>query len=605
MEHPRPLLRRNDWQCLDGTWKFAFDDAALWQRPADVRYAATIVVPFAPESQRSTIGDTALHSRLWYSHRVSLQGRQPAAGQRLLLHFGAVDYRATVWVNGQRAGEHVGGHSPFTVDVTEWASADAFELTLLAEDDPLDMHKPRGKQDWQPEPHAIWYPRSSGIWRTVWLERVPATHVSRLRWSADVARWQIAFDARIDGDVRGMTLAVTLSVGGALISSDVIALQQQHVSRSISLPDPGIDDAREAWLWSPEHPQLIDARLELRGPDGTVVDAIDSYTAMRSVEVDDARFLLNGRPYALRMVLDQGYWPDSLMTADSAALRADVEHIKRLGFNGARKHQKSEDPRWLYWADRLGLCVWCEMPSAYAFSDATVHALCDEWRALVERDLSHPCVVAWVPINESWGVPALPTQARQVDLVRALYHMTRALDGTRPVIGNDGWEMPCGDIVAIHDYSARPDVLLQRYGDAAAVQHSLQHERPGGGRKLLVAGFDGSQRPTMLTEFGGIACMPEGDVGWGYSQLRTGAELLDRYGQLLQAVHACKGLAGFCYTQLTDTFFEKNGLLDAQRKPKADARALASATRGVEIDEREYAANPFGYSARWLANTKR
>jgi len=602
MDHPRPQLRRASWCSLDGPWQFAYDDKARCSRPAQLRFDRTIEVPYAPESQRSGIGDTGFHPRCWYARTVSLAGLKQRTDDRLLLHFSAVDYKATVWVDGQRAGQHVGGHSPFSIDITELVSPTASEatVTVLAEDDPFDMHKPRGKQDWHPEPHSIWYPRTTGIWRSVWIEAVPAVHIARLRWTPDFSRWLLGFHARVEGARPGMQLQITLTADGALLAQDRTTIFGPDVARDIHLPDPGIDDARADLQWCPEHPQLIDAIVELFDAEGQPLDRVDSYTAMRSVRVEDSRFLLNDRPYELRMVLDQGYWPDSLMTATSEELRADIECIKRLGFNGARKHQKSEDPRWLYWADKLGLCVWAEMPAAYGFSDTTVHALCDEWRALVERDLSHPCIVAWVPTNESWGVPSLPTQPRQVDLVRALYHTTRALDGTRPVVGNDGWEMPCGDIISIHDYTDEPAKLIERYGSREAVRESLRHERPGGGRKLMLGGFECEDRPVMLTEFGGIAPLNEGEDGWGYSLAEPGADFSVRYVELLEAVHECKGLVGFCYTQLTDTFLEKNGLLTPQRLPKADPALIAKATKGKTFKAAEYERNPLGYNKRWL-----
>jgi hypothetical protein len=602
MDHPRPQFRRADWLSLDGPWHFCFDDAKSYSRPQEVRYDRVIEVPYAPEAPLSGIGDTGFHTRCWYARSVHVGPLRKQPGDRLLLHFGAVDYRATVWVDGQRVGQHVGGHSPFTIDLTDCITPGATDLAIavLAEDDPQEMHKPRGKQDWHAEPHSIWYPRTTGIWQSVWIERVPAAYVKRLRWTPEFSRWQMGFATHIEGGRLGMQLGITLSVDGQVLTQDRIALTGSHLARELHLPDPGIDDARADIQWCPEHPQLIDAVIELFDADGLVIDRLESYTAMRSVRVADGQFYLNDRPYELRMVLDQGYWPDGQMTASSGRLRADIEAIRRLGFNGARKHQKSEDPRWLYWADRLGLCVWAEMPSAYGFSDATVHALCDEWRALVERDLSHPCIVAWVPVNESWGVPALPTQPRQVDLVRALYHTTRALDGTRPVVGNDGWEMPCGDILSIHDYTDEPEQLIERYGTREAARESLVHERPGGGRALLLDAFTGHERPIMLTEFGGIAPLHEGEDGWGYSLSEPGAEFADRYVALLAAVHECKGLQGFCYTQLTDTYLEKNGLLTPEREFKADPAVIAKATVGKKFKAAEYDRNPMRYSKRWL-----
>lgn len=600
MDHPRPQFRRADWLSLDGTWQFCFDDSAAIRGPGDLLCDREICVPYAPEAPLSGIADTGFHSRCWYQRRVAVSALRRLSGDRLVLHFGAVDYRATVWIDGRRAGQHVGGHSPFSIDITDEVLNDEIVVTVLAEDDPQDMHKPRGKQDWLPQPHGIWYPRTTGIWRSVWLERVPGVHLSRLRWTPEFSTWCMSLQADVVGARPGMALVITLTIDGQPLTQARMAVSGATVHHTLHLPDAGIDDARHDLQWSPEHPQLLDATVELQDADGHVLDRIDGYTAMRSVRTEGGRFLLNDRPYELRMVLDQGYWPGGQMTATSAELRADIEAMRRMGFNGARKHQKSEDPRWLYWADRLGLCVWAEMPSAYGFSDATVHNLCDEWRALVERDLSHPCVVAWVPVNESWGVPALPTQPRQVDLVHALYHMTRALDGTRPVVGNDGWEMPCGDIVSIHDYTDKPEKLLARYGSRTAVTESLRHERPGGGRALLLDGYTGEGRPVMLTEFGGIAPLHGDEEGWGYSLSEPGADFADRYVELLAAVRRCEGLQGFCYTQLTDTYLEKNGLLTPEREFKVPPAVIAQANIGEDFRAAEYERNPFGYSRRWL-----
>lgn len=294
MEYPRPQLRRTQWQSLDGVWQFAFDDAARWALPADVAFDRHITVPYAPESQRSGIADTGFHPRCWYHRTVELAAA-PAAVQRVLLHFGAVDYEATVWVNGQQVGTHRGGHAPFQLDITAYVQGSSFTLALLAEDDPHDMHKPRGKQDWLPEPHNIWYPRTSGIWRSVWLEVVHSSHLAGLRWTADVAQWQIRLDASIAQAQPGQRLQVTLALDGQTLAQDSFTLQDGHVRRSIHLPDPGIDSARDPWTWSPEHPQLITATLTLLADDGTVLDQVDSYTALRDVKLDAENFVLNNR----------------------------------------------------------------------------------------------------------------------------------------------------------------------------------------------------------------------------------------------------------------------------------------------------------------------
>nr|WP_314546559.1 glycoside hydrolase family 2 TIM barrel-domain containing protein [uncultured Massilia sp.] len=602
MEYPRPQLRRATWRSLDGPWQAMLDDDARLVDPSDVAFDRTIVVPYPPEARASGVHDTGYRRRVWYRRVIQLDpAMAPGPDERLVLHFGAVNYRARVWVNGRFAIEHRGGHSPFSVDVTRFLDGSSVEVAVQADDDPQDMHKPRGKMDWERDPHKIWYPRTSGIWRTVWIEKLPRAHVAQLRWTADVAAWQIRLDADIAHVPEGGMANVTLRLGDRVLVNDRCLLTGPRLSRIFQLPDPGIDDARALWMWSPESPQLIDAEIEIRAPDGTLIDDVRSYTALRTVGVQADRFMLNSRPYYLRMVLDQGYWPDSLMVASSEQLRHDVLLIKRLGFNGVRKHQKSEDPRWLYWCDVLGLCVWGEMPSAYGFSSQTVHGVLEEWKELVERDISHPCIVAWVPTNESWGVPELMNDRRQVDFVRALYYTTRALDGTRPVVGNDGWESPCGDIVCVHDYAQDTNVLLERYGSREAVDHTLTSVQPDG-RRIVIDGFTGAGKPVFLSEFGGIAMMKAEDgPGWGYSVARDGKELLARYQELMAAVHRCRPLSGFCYTQLTDTFLEKNGLLTEYRVPKAPVDALAAATRGPDAGRHDWHLDPLGHTQRWLA----
>ncbi|HEX8612245.1 MAG TPA: glycoside hydrolase family 2 TIM barrel-domain containing protein [Telluria sp.] len=600
MDYPRPQLQRADWLSLDGPWDAMLDDEMAYHEPAEVPFDRTIIVPYPPEAKASGVHDTGFRRRVWYRRVVALDDTlEPDAEERLMLHFGAVNYRARVWINGHFAIQHKGGHSPFSVDVGRFLDGGRVEIVVQSEDDPHDMNKVRGKMDWELDPHSIWYPRTTGIWRTVWMEKVARAHVAKLRWTADVASWQICLAAQVAHVPPGCTVNVVLRLRGKVLVSDRCLLTGNNLSRTFQLPDPGIDDARAHWMWSPESPQLIEAEVSLHGDDGRLYDTVQSYTALRTVGLDGDRFVLNSRPYYLRMVLDQGYWPDSLMVASSEQLRRDVLLIKRLGFNGVRKHQKSEDPRWLYWCDVLGLCVWGEMPSAYGFSSETVHGVMEEWKELVERDIAHPCIVAWVPTNESWGVPELMYDRRQVDFVKAMYHVTHALDGSRPVVGNDGWEMPCGDFVNIHDYHPDPDVLYERYGSREDLANTLEHVRPAR-RRLVIDGFTGLGKPVFLSEFGGIACIEEGSgKGWGYSTVKDGAELLERYQALMETIHRCKPLSGFCYTQLTDTFLEKNGLLTEERQPKAPIEALAQATRGPDARWHDWYVDPLGHSEIW------
>jgi beta-galactosidase/beta-glucuronidase len=593
--YPRPLLQRSAWSSLNGPWHFAIDRSASWQAPDEVVFDRVIQVPFAPETEASGIAEKGYFTACWYRRRFAPPPLAP--GHRLLLHFGAVDYEATVWIGGALAGGHEGGYTPFTIDATNFLrSRDSEEIVVRAVDDPLDLAKPRGKQDWLPEPHSIWYPRTSGIWQTVWLEVVPPSWIASLRWTPNIERWELGLEARIEGPSRrDLWLDVRLRVGSQLLADDSYALVGPELRRRIALSDPGIDDSRNELLWSPDSPTLIHARLRLRGEGGEPIDEALSYTALRSVAVQGERMVLNGRPLALRMVLDQGYWPQTGLTApDEAALRRDVELTRQMGFNGARKHQKIEDPRYLYWADRLGLVVWEEMPSVYRFTTTSVERLARQWLEVLRRDESHPCIVAWVPFNESWGVPNLPETPAERHFVQALYHLTKTVDPTRPVVGNDGWEAVATDIIGIHDYEDDTDRLRRRYESQEVIPHLFRRERPGG-RVLAIEGHPPSGQPIMLTECGGIS-FAEHDTpatSWGYSRAATPEEFRERYTRLLSALRSVPMLAGFCYTQFADTYQENNGLLYADRRPKIALDDIATATRGPrkyrdEVIERQW-----------------
>ena len=577
--YPRPQLQRATWYSLNGQWEFAFDPDGVWQDAGDVEWNDRITVPFSPEAPFSGLGRTDFFRAVWYRRRCELPER--GQSERWILHFGAVDWSATIWINGKYVGEHQGGYTPFSFDITDFVVESACEITVRADDDPQDLAKPRGKQDWQLEPHSIWYPRTTGIWQTVWLEKVPATRIGRLAFTPNLARWEIGTQVWLEGDRRsGLRLGIKLRNGATVLAADTYQIVSGEVHRGIALSDPGIDDSRNELLWSPHAPNLVDVQLELWGDRGELIDQVCSYLALRTVGVQGDRFMLNGRPYLLRMVLDQGYWPGGGLTApDDAALRRDVELAREMGFNGVRKHQKIEDPRYLYWADTLGLAVWEEMPSAYRFTWQSVERLSKEWTAAIERDYSHPCIIAWVPINESWGVPNLPENPRERHYVQALYHLTKTLDPTRPVIGNDGWESVATDIIGIHDYDDQPERLARRYHADEILPRLFKRERPGG-RLLVLEGHGHADLPLMLTEFGGIALVTLGQRTWGYSETSTPEEFARKYERMLEMVRNLALLAGFCYTQFSDTYQEANGLLHADRKPKVPVDRIAAATAG-------------------------
>lgn len=596
-EYPRPQLVRDNWINLNGKWRFTFDDELRYARPEDVaEWTHEINVPFAVETELSGIQDTGFHRAVWYQREFEIMPNN----KRTILHFGAVDYAARVWVNGRLVAEHEGGHTPFQADITGSMKADGKQVvTVFVEDDPADLAKPRGKQDWLLEPHSIWYPRTTGIWQTVWVEQVEDTYIASLRWTPIFETYEIGCEVFAAGHTQQeLFVEVKIWHGDQLLADDYYKLLQGEANRKIALSDPGIDDSRNEILWSPERPTLLDAEVTLRCGD-RVLDRIRSYTALRSVSINRDRFMLNGRPYQLRLVLDQGYWPESFMTAPSDQhLKRDVELVKLMGFNGVRKHQKIEDPRFLYWADKLGLLVWEEMPSAYRFSSRAITRMVREWTEAIQRDYSHPCIIVWVAFNESWGVPNLTLTQAHRNAVEALYHLTRTLDSTRPVIGNDGWEASATDILGIHDYDCDPEKLQARYAVTDPVRTLFDQRRPGG-RILTLDGFPHRGQPIVLTEFGGIAYDPKQNpdadkTTWGYSRAHSSESYLSLYRDLLRVVNETFMFSGFCYTQFTDTFQEANGLLNADRTPKLPLEVISAATRNVTLQRKEVEAEGDG-----------
>lgn len=584
-EHPRPQLTRERWTNLNGPWQFAIDDGDIgrrdgWHRDPTV-FDREIVVPFPPESELSGIVEDGLDI-VWYRRVVRLSGREN--GNRFILHFEAVDYSAEVWINGQHVGGHEGGQTGFGFDITD-ALIDGPEqvIVLRAHDDHRDLEQPRGKQDWMPDPHVIWYRRTTGIWRTVWLEELPERHIASVVWLPTASPGAVDVEVRLAGHTGPeLELELLFSIGGATLARSSHSVTAGVLRATVHLEDQRLHAEPAELCWSPEHPRLIDVVLRLRS-SGELVDEARSYLGLRTVGVDEHAFLLNGRPYFLRLVLEQGYWPKTHLASPSEAdLRREVELIKSLGFNGIRMHQVVADPRFLYWCDRLGLLVWVDAAASYRFSSVSFARTTREWMGIVERDISHPGVVAWVPFNESWGVPLLETSAQQRSAVAAVHHLIKAVDPTRPVLGNDGWEYVVGDLLGIHDYSQDPVPLRERYGDDERVAAAVLRGRAGGRRVAVVDRLGDGQAsiPVVLSEFGGVNVAPTDGTWEGYGSVADTQEFLERLAVLFAEVDERSGLAGFCYTQLTDTLQERNGLLTEDRHPKADSAAIERIVRG-------------------------
>jgi beta-galactosidase/beta-glucuronidase len=588
--YPRPQLMRREWADLSGEWEFGYDDDDVglregWQEGRR-SLAGSITVPFPPESPASGVGDTSFHSVVWYRriidaselHSAGLSEQSPD----LVIHFGAVDFRAEVWANGHLLGSHEGGQTPFSFELPRGLLGGPIALVVRVEDDPADVSQPRGKQDWLEEPHVIWYHRTTGIWQPVWLEAVPSERLTRLNWTPDLTSADVVLQLRLDSrPAQPLWLEADIELDGVELATLRSRLTEPEHRFTFSLPVQANGQGYERLLWSPERPTLLDARLRITDEDGAVVDEVWSYLGLRSVDEHGGSFLLNDRPYLVRSVLGQGYWPESHLAAPSAdALRAEVQLIKDLGFNAVRVHEKAEDPRFLYWTDRLGLLVWGEIGSAFEYSPRAVERTVREWIDVVARDAAHPSIVTWVPVNESWGVQHVSHDPAQLHFIQALFHLTKALDPSRLVVSNDGWEHAASDLFTIHDYTTTGAELAAHYADADAVDALRDGIGPSGRRlNALPGGTNG--KPIMVTEFGGITFAPAADIEtWGYSVVSSAADFEERLTELVSALHASPVLAGFCYTQLTDTLQEANGLVDEHRVPKLPVETIRAIITG-------------------------
>ncbi|WP_038472557.1 glycoside hydrolase family 2 protein [Fimbriimonas ginsengisoli] len=582
-EYPRPQFVRQQWTNLNGEWEFAFDDqetgiAESWfdGRSLDRR----ITVPFPYQSEASGINEKEVHEVVWYARDFDFHPEW--RGQDLLLHFGAVDYASTVWVNGNLVGGNRGGHVPFTFDIAPYLTEGSNRIVVRVEDR-QDPCQPRGKQSVSGKPVGIDYYCTTGIWQTVWLEPVPQVRIERIRVTPDVEESAFKLSVYLHAPAANWTIEADVLEG-----ENVVATLRKNTTNASARLFVRVPDAK---LWSPDTPNLYDLRVRIL-QNGERLDEVESYAGMRSIELRNGEFLLNGEAVYLKMVLDQGYWPESYLAAPSDdALRADVEITKELGFNGSRKHQKVEDPRWLYWCDKLGLLVWGEMANARDWSPEAEEMLLSEWQRVVQRDYNSPAIVSWVPLNESWGVPEIDKgHAAQYAFVERAVNATRFLDPHRPVIDNDGWEhTDVSDVVTIHDYTSSGEEMFAKYAQTAA-GGALPDRTWWDGKLTFAQRGHYRGQPVMLTEVGGFLIRPhwlpadQWDVLYDtYGSVNDTAELLAKYEDLMGAIASLRFVSGFCYTQLTDVEQEINGLLTFDRRPKVPVAEIARINHSLRL----------------------
>lgn len=574
--YPRPQFVRESFLSLNGEWDFRFDplDEGLalgWQNGFE---GQKIQVPFSYESQASRIGRKEACPIVWYARKAALH-RQ--GSNRVILHFEGSDFLTEVWVNGIPIGKHEGGYTRFSFDITS-ALKDGENLIALRIEDDLSTVQPRGKQRWLKDNYDCWYTQATGIWKDVWAEEVSPVRLDSVRLtplydensvevSYELAGWFPSDDQ--------LELETVISFEDFIIYSGKDKVVKDTGSKSISLVHDGIK--WKVRYWCPKSPNLYDVVFRLYR-NGEVVDEVGSYFGLRKVSTDSGRVMLNNMDFYLKMVLDQGYWKDTLLTPpDEDALRYDVSKILEYGYNGVRKHQKTEDERFYYWADVMGLLVWCEAPSFYEFHDRAIRHFTTEWSDIVKQFYNHPSVITWVPFNESWGIPRILCDKKQQAFTEAIYYLTKSLDQTRPVVSNDGWEHTRSDIITFHDYAELGQLLLKHWEDPEgnlAGRHSFNGER------YAFAGSSYEGQPVMISEFGGIAYGKDEDA-WGYGTAEVSESCyLERLSGLTDAMAQLNFICGYCYTQLTDVEQEQNGHMDMAHRDKIDPQKIRNIIGG-------------------------
>ncbi len=600
-EHPRPQFVRDRWLTLNGIWEFERDpgDSGTERGLLGRALVDEILVPFAPESELSGIGDTDFHEAVWYRRRIQIPGEWPG-GDRVLLHCQAIDHDATVWVDGSEVGRHRGGHSSFTLDIT--AALDGrreAELVIRARD-PRHEVLPRGKQaTWFGNTHCN-YTRTTGIWQSVWLESVPSSHLARPRITPDAGRGTFGIDVPVTHGRPGQRVRAVLSDADGQVASDETVVGMTMVP-ALRLAVP--DDRRR--LWCPEDAHLYRLEFSLLDDHGEVLDGLESYAGLRSISIDGHRVLLNGKPVFQRLVLDQQYWPDGLMTAPSdKALVRDIELGMAAGFNGARLHQKVAEERFLHHCDRLGYLLWGEFADWGAsgqgpagHNQGQTPTFVAQWVEVVKRDYSHPSIIGWCPLNETHQF--LHDRFTVLDdVTAAMYWATKGMDRTRPVIDASGYShrVAATDIWDSHDYAQDPQEFARKmsglergepFANTGENTGSATDDAPA--YSLPYAG-----QPYFCSEYGGVWWVPEvareaDDDSWGYGERpATEAEVYGRIEGLTRVLDENPLMFGYCYTQLTDVFQEKNGIYAFDRSEKFDmerVRANFSHPAAYEEDD--------------------
>ncbi len=578
-DYPRPQYVRSNFQLLDGIWNFVFDDNDLGVKEhwyVNFPESIQINVPFSYHTKLSGINKIEEHNVVWYQKNTNYDVE---LNKKILLNFEGSDYYTMVWVNGEFVGEHQGGYTRFTLDITQAVLKCGGEASIVVRcEDYKEATQPRGKQTWLKEPFGCWYHETNGLWKSVWSEVVNETYLTHVKITPCFDEYNVEFEFNLNKYVPNHYAKVVITYGEHLIAETIVKLVRRVSNVKIDINNDF--DGFRVHYWTPESPNLYDVQITLI--EGTeVVDEIGSYFGFRCFRAEKNCLLMNNNPYYLKMVLHQGYYREGGLSAPNTdALINDIVLAKKLGFNGIRMHQKIEDERFYYYADVLGMVVWCEMPSPYEFKDCTIDGLMNEWLDVVKQNYNHPSICVWVPINESWGVPRIVLDSTNQHLAEALYHVTKAYDKYRPTISNDGWEHTTSDIITLHNYTQDAEELYHFYNDVVNMLDGNHYVDYTQTRLPFANGYKYNGQPVVLSEFAGIGYQNGSDEGWGYGdKVKSSEAYVDRLASLVKAVRKIDSICGFCITQLSDVEQEINGLLDYDRNPKADMEKLSKAVK--------------------------
>ncbi len=574
-EYPRPNFVRTEWMNLNGSWSFAYGEEKT-----------KIEVPFVCQSKLSGIGKRITQDHVVYERKFTVPEQWKE--KKILLNFGAVDYQCQVFINGSCVGSHTGGQTSFQFDITRYLSWKEENIRVEVNDPLKDESIPRGKQFWEEESKFIWYTPSTGIWQTVWLEPVSKNSLSWVHFTPDIDEGTVKIEYQLsDTCLLPCRVDMKIQLGSEEIFHGNMLCNTSRNSLTVDVFRKKAMEGSFHFVgnyWSPENPVLYDVVIEVEeGDTKNPADIVDTYFGMRKIHVENGKLYLNNQPYYHKLLLDQGYWKDGLVTAPSdEEYQEDIRKSKEMGFNGCRKHEKVEDPRFLYWADKMGFLVWEAMASFWSFTPQAGEAFTREWMDVIHRDYNHPSIVVWGMLNESWGVPRIYNNEQQQNFARSLYYMAKGMDTTRLVISNDGWEMTESDICAIHSYKhgekeeEQQHTIFRESLKKVENFHVIMEKLP------FAKGVEYTSQPVVLTECGGIAVktehVPEDareaairqhDQEWGYTSISE-KDFIDEYSRIIGAIYDSNILNGFCYTQLTDVEQETNGLLTSSHEYKFD-----------------------------------